>query len=232
MNAKTIGGLAALAGFSAVVAMQHRVIASLQDENNLQRDRIVQLTSSNLDLSNEVERVQHRPFVEPSAELLRLRGQLGVLNRELQEASAQPTPVITDQLRTRVHTLAQRLRTLSQQLERGEYETQALLQAMEDSGVRDPFIGGLLPIKQQIDERRRLGVADSQNANLDDQAADMQDRIDTRLRAVLLGLSASLSSMDRIMEDKQNGADALRLESLDGVERLLDHAEQIKAKPR
>jgi hypothetical protein len=87
-------GLALLAGLAvAWIMIQHRVIGELRRDNNLmpeEKQRLAGLPIENEVLSNRLAQASAlQPAAEaPSSELLRLRGRVGVLRRELREAQS------------------------------------------------------------------------------------------------------------------------------------------------
>lgn len=83
-------------GLATVTVVQHRAQARLQDENQALRQQMGTLQSDNDHLSNQLAQANvSRPAQDPSDELLRLRGEVGMLRHqtgELQGLLAKSNP--------------------------------------------------------------------------------------------------------------------------------------------
>ena len=90
-NLKTgIAGLLILAGLGALLMIQHQSIGKAREENEAlkqQLDQAAQLAAENERLSNQLAQASAPGDEQQSAELLRLRAEVGRLRRQTNEAS-------------------------------------------------------------------------------------------------------------------------------------------------
>lgn len=94
IKAGIIGALV-VAGVAAPLAIHHQAQAQLQERDaalQQQADQLNQLLADNTRLSNLVSQAAGTVSQDQSSELLRLRGEVGVLNRKLAAAKIQQDP--------------------------------------------------------------------------------------------------------------------------------------------
>lgn len=82
-----------IAGLAAVPVIQHRSQARLDNENQILRDQLQSLQGDNQNLSNLLAQSQAAARAEPSAELLRLRGEVGMLREKTNELKHVQTAI-------------------------------------------------------------------------------------------------------------------------------------------
>ncbi len=176
-NKLKITGIVVLPGvvLATVIVIQREALRALREDNLAQRRQLAQLTAESKDLSNQLFRAtvtqppQKDPLrEEPPRELLRLRGEVGVLRRQLQElreltsrqsprgpqdsaprpaASAETSRKIED-LRLRGQDVYVPLKGLSDQLQEKASDGKALLQAIIENGLQDNLLSSLLEQRQ------------------------------------------------------------------------------------
>lgn len=90
-----IAGSVVVAGMAIPLTLQYRAQHQLQYENQQLRQRVHDLAAANEGLSNRIAQVSAKPTLDPDREreLLKLRGEVGTLRRQVAEANrAQSRP--------------------------------------------------------------------------------------------------------------------------------------------
>lgn len=83
LKLKLCVGVLAVAGVTTVIILQHQEQARLHVENEAVKQQLNQLQADNLDLSNRLASARTESPAGPSPELLKLRGEVDVLRRQL-----------------------------------------------------------------------------------------------------------------------------------------------------
>jgi hypothetical protein len=219
------------------IALQHRAIRILREENAALRAELAQraeLAKEEGAASARAAEASGAPFVssEPSRELLRLRGEVGVLRRQLVEleqltnvsSRSQPprVPIPAEVLRViealRVETEAEysRVNTMVKQLKAKASDSEGLLEAILATGLRDDALNSLVAQREAaaggLEASQKVGKAQApQNEALANEVAELTTKIGLRCQGMVMGLDAK--------------AAALR-ESLDSMQRDIDQARQ------
>jgi hypothetical protein len=232
--------LAVLAGtVAAVILIQQQVLRELHKENLAQGGQLEQLIQENRDLSNGLFRatLTQSPREAPPRELLRLRGEVGVLRRELQELqqlrsgqsparpqgpplnSAPSTEALVkiEDLRKRGEAVCMRFKALSDQLQEKGSDHQGLLLAIQTSGIQDDLLSTLL-------EERQL-------ASQSHEVSDLDKKIEARTDGIRLGVEARAESLIQILKNMQGdsgdaGSDSINTLELNALDGLLSGIEK------
>jgi hypothetical protein len=222
---------------AATIVMQHQSVRRLHEENLAKGSQLQQVTEEAQSLSNQLlqaNSAQH-PREKPLPELLRLRGEVGVLRLELQELrqsimaqrakgasdpraeralSTEDMAKIED-IRVRGKPICERLKAVLDQLQSAP-DRETLLQAILTNGIRDDLLASLL-------QQRQLAPQDSG-------IVDLNRKIQSRSEGIRVGLSARLSSiqisLEHLTEIGETGAEAMS-----AVERLLRETEGLITPP-
>lgn len=237
---RTVIMLAVLAGIAAaVILIQQQVLRGLHKENLAQRGQLEQLTKENQDLSNGLfwATLTQSPLQGPPLELLRLRGEVGVLRGELQELqqlrsgqspdwpeepplnSAPSTEVLVkiEDLRKRGQAVCMRFKALSDQLQEKGSDHQGLLLAIQTNGIQDNLLISLLA-KRQL-------------AAQSDEVSDLDKKIEAQSIGIRLGVQARAEALIQVLKclqgDSGDGrSDTITTFELNALERLLSEEEK------
>lgn len=232
--------LAVLAGIAAaVILIQQQVLRGLHKENLAQRGQLEQLTKENQDLSNGLfwATLTQSPLQGPPLELLRLRGEVGVLRGELQELqqlrsgqspdwpeepplnSAPSTEALVkiEDLRKRGQAVCMRFKALSDQLQEKGSDHQGLLLAIQTNSIQDNLLISLLA-KRQL-------------AAQSDEASDLDKKIEAQSIGIRLGVQARAEALIQVLKCLQGDSgdarsDTITTFELNALERLLSEEEK------
>ncbi len=172
--------------------------------------------------------------VDPSLELLRLRGQVGLLRRELEQARTRTNPVLSGgagpgqepaSREEALRSLTSRQIEIQTDLER----TTATLQALQESkaagmeNLREAILRSrsdslLADLSEQLAAAEEaLKAAQSQRklepAELQTRQAQLEDlyrKLDERTEGVLIGLTVKAASEKNVLEQLQSEAQRIR----------------------
>jgi hypothetical protein len=231
-NLKVRCAIALTAGIAATsIVVQQRTIRQLREENTSlcgQIDGLVGLIKENEVLSGRLAEANTTRFSPdaPSHELLRLRGEVGMLRRQLLERQQLPSAQSTTQTQANLRPSAETLRmmeailierqpeyarakTISEQLKEKASDPEALAQALQASGLQDNELSSWLEQReiavQKLGESQKDHSArDPQTEDLANQVADLKAKIEARSQGLLLGLDARAESMKRSLDALQN----------------------------
>ncbi len=196
------------------VLIQNRLVGDLSDDNRFLRrelQRVAVVVKENEDLSNRLVQVSvpQISMEEPVRELLRLRGEVAVLRRQLQESQSNVWSLANaseassfevaqkDPQALRVERQAEivRLESLLNALPNLDGDTQTRILRMEDDGIATLQ-------KQLASAERRLAALQNgrspKEASLEDtleEVADLNKEIQQRTDGVLMGLPVKLTSL-------------------------------------
>jgi hypothetical protein len=227
--------IALLVGIVAVPTMiQQGAMRQLRRENISLRgetERLALLAKENEDLSNRLAQanIAQSPPSGAPLELLRLRGEVGVLRRQLQELEqlksarspggphdgAPAPPPSAETLRNRrIETQAEyvRIKTLAEELQEKASNPEGLARTILLSGVQDFLLSSLLE-RLALAEQKLVALQkdrdpeDPEVKDFGNQVADLKTKVETRSRGVLLGLEARAASLKESSDVLQRGLD-------------------------
>ncbi len=218
---------------AAAMLSQHRLMREVRKENSSLRgqiERSARLASENEALSNRLAEANTTQSAAngPSQELLRLRGEVGVLRRQLQELEQRPkvqsstgpeAPVVTAETLRRLQGLRIEreadyvsLKTLSDKLHEQASDPEGLVRALLASPLRDSLLSALLEQRQlaiqKLDMLQKDG--DAQGAQIEDlsnRVADLRASIEKRSEGILAGLDVRVGAMKASLEALQSELD-------------------------
>ena len=216
-------GLAFLAGLAAVCTLiQHRRINQLRQDNSSLRGQIDALAGGNEALSNRLAQATiPQPTVDdPSHELLRLRGNVGVLRRQLQEAQSlawlqtNPTaPSASDatrkdtapNTRTQLQTECEIVNAILDKLRRPETEEQERLTLLSTEDYR---LRAMLKQLESAEQRlaalkKERGPKDLDLEEAREEVADLNTKIQRRMEGNLLGLEVKLGALKQSLQAEE-----------------------------
>jgi hypothetical protein len=227
--------LALSAGILGTMALsEQQALMQLRQENLAQRKQLEQLVTETRNLSNRLFQASLAPSQPPgpSRELLRLRGEVGLLRRQLQEVRQAGSarfpggPQLQD-LRNRGQAVYLRLKALSDGLQRQANDPRALLDAISASGIQDSVLSSLLDKRQALRARQQeSGGQEPQSEDLAGQVANLDASIERRSRGILLGFTARANVMNKLLEDLPNSSGDAMLDSVIGLENFLSQADK------
>jgi hypothetical protein len=220
-----------VAGVAVAVRLHHRALQKLSEENFSLREQAAQLAGvaeQAQDWSNRlVQASAAQPLAsDPSAELLKLRGRVGVLQRQLEElrqwtnvqalaeragSPSQGAGLSAEAIRrmsllrmegraeyARQKTLLEKLQTLAE-------DRETLVQSILQSGVvEDPHLKDL--VAQRDSAAATLRLQPGQGPEADKASLLMDDlnvKIDNQAHGILLGLQAKVESTKKYLEALQ-----------------------------
>lgn len=239
-------GLSGALVASLLVVKQHRALTALRQESLCQSDQVERLTAAAQDLSNRLVRAmsaQPKPEAPP-LELLRLRGEAGILRRqllELQQAAHEKTSAPSEGvslkeiegLLRRGQGVYERLKALRDQLREKESDREALLQGIAASGIRDANLL-ILQTERQLAAQslEEPGLQPTKSDSYKAVVTDMDDRIQKRLTGILLGLDAQAMQLNGLLEGRQLDSDGARLRWISDLERAVSDTAVVVGESR
>ncbi len=223
---------------TTIALLQQRTLRELRGQNtalSANAARANTLAEQAARLSNDLALARAAQLVppEPTAELLRLRGEVGLLRRELDEARSRAAPANSraagkppgqanaeEALRVlesrRIETTAELASTTTtlkwlQQLKRSGPED--LRQGIVQNGLDDLLssLSEQLALARQGIEAAQ--VRDPQDAEVQKRRAQVEDldkKMDERAEGVLLGFTVKAESYKHVLDQLQTEADRLR----------------------
>jgi hypothetical protein len=239
-------GLSGALVASLLVVKQHRALTALRQESLCQSDQVERLTAAAQDLSNRLVRAMSaQPKPEsPPLELLRLRGEAGLLRRqllELQQAAHEKTsapsegvsPEEIGGLRSRGQGVYEGLKALRDQLREKESDREALLQGIVASGIRDADLA-IFQTERRLAAQslEEPGLQPTQLDSYKKVVTDMDRRIQTRLEGILLGLDAQAMQLSSLLEGRELNSDGARLRWISDLERSVRDAGAVVGESR
>ena len=190
-----IAVVACIAGTSIV--MQRRAIRQRREENTVLRERIAGLAGlqkENEVLSRRIAEINTaKSSPDPvSHDLLRVRGQVGVLRRQLLEL--------------------QHAHQLLEQLKENTSDPESLAQAIVASGLEDKMLTALLEQRELATRKLEAsqedsGAQDPGNNVLVDQVAYLKTKIESRSQGILVVLRAKTDSLKESLDALQSDID-------------------------
>jgi DNA repair exonuclease SbcCD ATPase subunit len=170
--------------------------------------RLAELAKENESLSNRLAQATAHtaPSENPSRELLRLRGEVGVLRRQLQELesltnaqSSNHAAVADSAEEAQIQAQYMRLKTLIDKVGE-ESQPGSIPEALLVNGVQDGMLSTMLCQLTLAQEKlatlqKDRGPDDPEIKDLRDQMSELSNRIQTRSDAVVQGLNAQLTSL-------------------------------------
>jgi hypothetical protein len=230
-NLRMGGAIALIAGIAAaLMVIQHRAMRQLREENTSlhgQIGELAELARANEVLSNRLAQANTAQFApnDPSHEVLRLRGEVGVLRQQLKElqqlTSAQSPegpqahlPASAETSRKMEALLIQiqaeygSVKALSDKLQEKASDREALVQGILASGFQDDLLRSLLE-QREIAALKLGALPEDRNAQdpeiqaLSNQVAELTARIGERSQGILLSLNAKADAMKGAVENLQ-----------------------------
>lgn len=234
-------GLFAATVASLLLVEQHRALTALRKENLGQSSRLEQLTLEARDLSNRLARATFAPLKppDPSAELLRLRGEVGVLRRQLQER--QPVGQGSDstlsagvplrqieQLRIRGQAVCERLKALHDQMQASGSDPEALLQGIRTNGIHDYLLDAFQTERTTLAEALKSSqISPDQRETLNGLVANANRKISDRLDGYLVGLDVRTESLQNMLEKLPHISSDERLSFISDLDQAVRTAEDL-----
>jgi hypothetical protein len=144
---------------------------------------------------------------EPSQELLRLRGEVGVLRQQITELQ-EPSLRQLKTFRRDIEADSLRLKLVSDRLDDAKVAPADRAQAIVSAGFKDSLLNTLLEQLSIAEHRQRRLAAERGNDDGDvqhawKQVADLNVKIDERCQGLLMGLAVRVSSMKEAAERLQ-----------------------------
>jgi small-conductance mechanosensitive channel len=236
-----IVGLSATIVASLLLVGQQRALTALQKENLQQKNRLEQLTAEAQELSNRLVQATFAQSQreDPGSELLRLRGEVGVLRRQFQErgqamrgkdtAPSEGVPSEqVEQLRTRSQAACERLKAVHDQLQGYGSDPDALLQGILATGIRDTILDSDRSRRQFAAEVLKDSQLKPSDVDfLKGQITDLDKQIKSRLDGFLVGLDALATHIRIMFEDLQRNSADGRLRLVSDLEHAVRSAEEL-----
>lgn len=217
-----------------LINVQYRTIRRLREENASLREQgeaMILLLEENRSLSNRLAKISpvEASVSHPPLELLRLRGRVGVLTREVEELrdlTNVQEQVVQRQLRLRlavenekrlqstlIASRADYARTKTQldTLNKLASDREAMVRTLAAT-VDDRQLSRLLEEKDEavVDlsvSRSKRGVDDPRTRRLANKVADVQTRIERRSQGILAGMKNKIDSTRLAIEELQGQLD-------------------------
>jgi hypothetical protein len=259
-NLRMAGIVALFIAIGAAVALiQREASRELREENFAQGAQLAQLKAQGLDLSNRLfQATATAPQAkDPPGELLRLRGEVGILRRQLRElqeltaansAGAPQRPVPSsalsaetlrrlEDLQLRGKEVYARSKSLADQLQEKASNGESLLQAILDNGLQDNLLSSLLEERQLAAQKlsalqKDPGGQEPQLEDLSKQVTLLKEKAENRSKGILLGLDARVQAMKHVLDNLHGNSSDTTEDSLSGLEHLLKEADITLGTPR
>jgi len=229
---------AAVATF--LVLEQHQSLTALRSEVANQKAQNMRLAAQALFFSNSLNRMSVPVHLEePPPGLLKLRGEIAVLRRQLSEVqqSARETnlgsaevfsPMYAQHLRTRGETACLRLKALCDQLrdKQASADTDGFVQQISAILPHDSILISLQEKRAQaLQALTDPGLEPDQREALNQSVSEISKKISDRANGMLQGLDTEQAALKELFDrlDNTSGDERMRL-----VVRILDFVSAIE----
>jgi hypothetical protein len=207
-----LAGIGTVAIMASLIVIQFRTIMEMRHE----------IRSLHAELGQWVEKARNTEAVsnarveadapkvnaeEPSQELLRLRGEVGVLRQQITELQ-EPSLRQLKTFRRDIEVDSLRLKLVSDRLHDAKVAPVHRAQAIVSAGFKDSLLNTLLEQLSLSEHRHRRLAEERGNDDGDVQhagklVADLNDKIDERCQSLLRGIEVRVSSMKEAAERLQ-----------------------------